>query len=121
MASGLKYFSSKYGFGWGSAGVLDGWAYIRSGCKNVTEAREASIRLGSGRRRSVRLWTHGSMNNHGKHQEGEFIDEGWVSSETHITKEMLAENNFERLEHVTVRVWIDHTRRGVSRCINYYY
>jgi len=29
-----------------------------------------------------------------------------------ITKEMLVQNNFEALEHINVKVWIDHTTRG---------
>ena len=40
------------------------------------------------------------------------IDEDGVESAFEVTSEMLAENNFEILEHVTVRVWIEHTRRG---------
>lgn len=43
---------------------------------------------------------------------GELIVSGGVTSKTTITEEMLQETNFERLEHVTVRVWIQHTRRG---------
>ena len=43
---------------------------------------------------------------------GQPIVEGGVRSKTTITKEMLEENNLEKLEHVTVKVWISHTRRG---------
>ena len=37
---------------------------------------------------------------------------GGVNSSTVITREMLEEWNFEKLEHITVKVWIKHTRRG---------
>lgn len=43
---------------------------------------------------------------------GELIVPGGVKSSTTITKEMLKDNNFERLEHITIKVWITHTRRG---------
>ncbi|CCA68478.1 probable KEX2-endoproteinase of late golgi compartment [Serendipita indica DSM 11827] len=43
---------------------------------------------------------------------GQPIKEGGVRSTTTITKAMLEENNFEKLEHITVKVWITHTRRG---------
>ncbi|EIW66475.1 kexin [Tremella mesenterica] len=35
-----------------------------------------------------------------------------VVSTFSVTQAMLDDSNFERLEHVTVRVWIDHSRRG---------
>jgi kexin len=44
--------------------------------------------------------------------EGSFITADGVSSSYEVTDKMLADNNFARLEHVTIRVWIDHQRRG---------
>ncbi|WVO14735.1 hypothetical protein L204_102373 [Cryptococcus depauperatus] len=43
---------------------------------------------------------------------GSFITESGVTSTYEVTQLMLDDANFERLEHVTVRVWIDHQRRG---------
>lgn len=43
---------------------------------------------------------------------GSFITEDGVTSTYEVTQSMLDDANFERLEHVTVRVWIDHQRRG---------
>ena len=40
------------------------------------------------------------------------IGEDGVESSFEVTSDMLSENNFEVLEHVTVRVWVQHTRRG---------
>lgn len=37
---------------------------------------------------------------------------GGVTSEIEVTQAMLNENNFEKLEHITIKVWISHTRRG---------
>ncbi|CAD6981515.1 unnamed protein product [Tilletia controversa] len=42
----------------------------------------------------------------------QFISKLGVSSTFTITKEMLLKSNLEVLEHVTVRVWIHHERRG---------
>ncbi len=43
---------------------------------------------------------------------GEPIVEDGTMNSIEVTKEFLKENNFERLEHITVRVWIRHDRRG---------
>jgi kexin len=45
-------------------------------------------------------------------QAGILISENGVESSYEITQEMLDETNLETLEHVTVRVWIDHQKRG---------
>lgn len=43
---------------------------------------------------------------------GEPIGAGGIKSEIVITKEELNANNFEALEHINVKVWIDHKLRG---------
>jgi len=43
---------------------------------------------------------------------GSFITEDGIVSTYEIFQGMLDDSNFERLEHVTVRVWIEHQRRG---------
>jgi kexin len=43
---------------------------------------------------------------------GEPIVAGGVKSTMTITNEILTDHNFEKLEHVTVKVWVSHTRRG---------
>lgn len=44
--------------------------------------------------------------------QGSFITSDGVASTFVVTQDMLDGANFERLEHVTVRVWITHERRG---------
>ncbi|ORY21423.1 peptidase S8/S53 domain-containing protein [Naematelia encephala] len=43
---------------------------------------------------------------------GSLITEEGVTSTFEVTQGMLDDSNLERLEHVTVRVWIEHQRRG---------
>ena len=43
---------------------------------------------------------------------GSLIVEGGVTSTYEVTQSMLDDSNFEELEHVTIRVWINHQRRG---------
>lgn len=43
---------------------------------------------------------------------GEFITEAGISHTYTVSASALKEANFERLEHVTVQVWIEHARRG---------
>lgn len=44
--------------------------------------------------------------------DGSYITLEGVKSTYEVTQEMLNDANLERLEHITVRVWIDHQRRG---------
>lgn len=48
----------------------------------------------------------------GPQPNGSFITKEGVSSSYEVTQELLDNENFETLEHVTVRVWIEHERRG---------
>lgn len=43
---------------------------------------------------------------------GEFIGKRGVTSSVKVDEDTLKTNNFERLEHITVQVWISHGRRG---------
>ncbi|EGO21116.1 hypothetical protein SERLADRAFT_475854, partial [Serpula lacrymans var. lacrymans S7.9] len=43
---------------------------------------------------------------------GQFIAAGGVRSTFTMTQTMLEEHNLEQLEHITIRVWITHTKRG---------
>lgn len=47
-----------------------------------------------------------------KHKKGQFITPEGVEHTYTVTADALADANFERLEHVTVQVWIEHARRG---------
>ena len=44
--------------------------------------------------------------------KGTIITEEGITSSFTVTRDMLDDNNFETLEHVTARVWITHERRG---------
>jgi len=43
---------------------------------------------------------------------GEPIPKAGVKSTMKVTAAQMVGNNFEKLEHVTVKVWINHSRRG---------
>lgn len=43
---------------------------------------------------------------------GSPIVPGGVPSTIDVTQDMLTGRNFEKLEHITIKVWITHTRRG---------
>ena len=43
---------------------------------------------------------------------GDFIPKDGLTNTVKLTKEVMGTNNFEKLEHVTVKVWINHMRRG---------
>jgi kexin len=43
---------------------------------------------------------------------GETISRDGITSTMSVTEETLQSHNFEKLEHITVKVWITHSRRG---------
>lgn len=43
---------------------------------------------------------------------GDPIPVGGIKSTLQITPATLLKNNFEKLEHINIQVWINHTRRG---------
>jgi kexin len=55
---------------------------------------------------------NGTMNVLQEMNGGEAIGPDGVFSKNVVTKEMLDAENLETLEHITVQVWISHTRRG---------
>jgi kexin len=94
-------YSYKYGYG-----ALDGYAFVKAAqswslVKPQTWLSTDTVRLNDGR-----------MDSEGNYTGGQFIGSGGVDSKITITKQMLTENNFEKLEHVNIKVWIQHTRRG---------
>ena len=52
------------------------------------------------------------MDVHFEMSGGDPIGPGGVSSKMTVTADTLKEHNFETLEHITVRVWIEHSKRG---------
>jgi kexin len=94
-------FSYKYGFG-----RLDAYAYVVAAkewklVKPQTWLQAPAVQIEGGK-----------MNLLDEMSGGTAITQGGVTSKTTITEEMMKEANLERLEHVTVKVWIKHSKRG---------
>ena len=96
-----RHFSYKYGYG-----SLDALEYVKAAQDWPVVKPQAWLQM-----EAVQLG-NGTMTANGEMSGGEPIVSGGVTSATTVTKQMLAENNFESLEHITVKVWISHTRRG---------
>lgn len=99
-ASGRKY-SYKYGYG-----VLDAYRYVKAAQSWKLVKPQAWYATNT-----VRL-SNGTYGTDRKYYGGEFIPSGGLESKISITKTMLESSNFETLEHINVKVWIDHTTRG---------
>ena len=56
--------------------------------------------------------THSGRDDDYIYEGGERIASHGFESVMTITKEMLDSNNLESLEHIDIRVWISHSRRG---------
>lgn len=103
-ASGRLY-SYKYGYG-----ALDASAYVKAAqtwklVKPQAWIHTKTIQINNGVFHDL---GHKKYNYEG----GVLIGTKGAEAKMKITKDMMIENNFEALEHIDVRVWISHTRRG---------
>lgn len=55
---------------------------------------------------------NGTFNTEESYAGGESIPAGGIESKIEITRQELNDHNFEALEHITVKVWIEHKVRG---------
>ncbi|KAJ7311471.1 peptidase S8/S53 domain-containing protein [Mycena albidolilacea] len=104
-AAGRKY-SSKFGYG-----VLDGLRFVQAAREWQLVKPQARLQT-----RTIQI-EGGTMNPMQNYSGGEVIGLGGVSSKISVKWDQLQDANFEKLEHITVRVWIDHTRPGGIRSV----
>jgi kexin len=98
--SGRPY-SYKYGYG-----ALDAWTYVQLARQWKLVKPQAWLELPQIEMPEAKISKGGEMSG------GVFITEGGVESRRFISAKQLQDANFESLEHVTVKVWISHARRG---------
>ncbi|KAI0318823.1 kex protein [Amylostereum chailletii] len=96
-----RQFSYKYGYG-----RLDGYAFVMAAkdwelVKPQTWIEKPAVQIEDGT-----CDVNGVMNG------GQLIVPGGLESKITVTEEDVSKNGFDKLEHITVRVWIAHTRRG---------
>lgn len=96
-----KPFSYTYGFG-----KLDAYAFVTAAQDWTLVKPQAWVELPA-----VQI-AGGEMDENRTMTGGELISSEGVESSVTVDRTALNEDNFESLEHVTVRVWIAHTRRG---------
>jgi len=100
-----RMFSYKYGYG-----VMDGYAFVMA-AKNWKLVKPQSwlhtkpVQLNGGKMEKISKKVY-------KYYGGVRIGSSGIENKITITQEMLHEHNLEELEHVDVRVWISHTKRG---------
>ncbi|KAF8599032.1 hypothetical protein BDV93DRAFT_609480 [Ceratobasidium sp. AG-I] len=96
-------YSYKYGYG-----SIDAWVYVQAAKTWELVKPQAFLELKptllGGADISRTFW--------GEMKGGVLIPEGGIKSEVEVTADMLRERNFEKLEHITIKVWITHGRRG---------
>ncbi|KAJ7461457.1 peptidase S8/S53 domain-containing protein [Mycena latifolia] len=96
-----RFYSYKYGFG-----ALDAYEYIKAAQDWQVVKPQAWFHA-----KTIQI-EGGVMPEFEEYSGGQLIGPGGVLSTMSVTKEMLAENNFEKLEHINVKVWIQHGKRG---------
>ena len=100
LPSGRKY-SDQQGFGY-----LDAKAFVSKavGWKPVTHQVWMKP--------SYVQFEGGAMNHRKKFSGGTKLTKEGVLHDIDITKDMAEKHNFDTIEHVQVKVWVDHTKRG---------
>lgn len=99
-AAGRPY-SYKYGYG-----ALNGVDFVNAALEWQSVKPQAWIDLPT-----IQI-ANGTMDLFRSHTGGEPIVREGLTSKMEITQDLLQQHNFEKLEHITVKVWIVHTRRG---------
>lgn len=94
-------YSYKYGYG-----RLDAHAYVKAAQEWTLVKPQAWIDM------PIVQLQDGSMTNEGEMSGGEPIIEEGVRSSLTLSEHKITEHNFEKLEHITVTVWISHSLRG---------
>jgi kexin len=100
-----RLYNNKFGYG-----ALDAYAYVKAAqiwklVKPQAWLHSDTIQINGGR-------THDYGHGNYTYEGGEKIRSHGFESALSITKKMLLDNNLELLEHIDVRVWISHSRRG---------
>lgn len=96
-----RLYSYKYGYG-----ALDAWTFVEVAKTWKLVKKQAWVELPQVEIAGAAITPEGVMSG------GEFIVPGGVTSSLKVDKDVLESHNFERLEHITVQVWIAHARRG---------
>ena len=86
-----RHFNHKFGYG-----LIDAFAFVEEAKRHKLVKPQA--------------WMTGANVTIAKDES--LISEGGVRSKFAVTENMMKDSNLESVEHVTVRVWITHERRG---------
>lgn len=100
-----RLYNYKYGYG-----ILDAYAFVTAAKSWKLVKPQAWIHTKTAILNGAKFKSLGHRKY--EYEGGEPIGSDGVEHNMTITKEMMRENNLESLEHIDVRVWINHSRRG---------
>lgn len=101
MTDAGRPYSYKYGYG-----ALSGVDFVNAAMDWQSVKPQAWIEMPA-----IQV-ANGTMDIFHTASGGQAITRDGVTSTMTVSKETLESHNFEKVEHVTVKVWITHTRRG---------
>ncbi|TCD67278.1 pheromone processing endoprotease [Steccherinum ochraceum] len=94
-------FSYKYGYG-----AINGYQFVKAAQEWQLVKPQIWLDL------PVIQVNGGTMDLFRVTKGGSPIVAGGVTSDLIVNRQMLTDRNFDKLEHITIKVWITHTRRG---------
>lgn len=94
-------YSYKYGYG-----LLDAWRFVNAAITWELVKPQAWVDL------PLLELGDGKVDEKNNMLGGLRIPPEGISSKMTITSDILVENNIESIEHITVKIWVNHTKRG---------
>ena len=101
MTASGRYYSYKYGYG-----AIDAWTLVELAKTWKLVKPQAWLEPPEIDMEGAQVLPTGKM------RGGKLIPHDGLESSIQVTSEMMEQGNFERLEHVTVKAWISHSKRG---------
>ncbi|KAJ3529972.1 hypothetical protein NM688_g7777 [Phlebia brevispora] len=101
MTAAGRPYSYKYGYG-----ALSGVEYVNAALDWQSVKPQAWVNMPT-----IQI-ANGTMDIFHATDGGETLTQEGIYSSMEVTQSMLQSHNFEKLEHITVSVWITHDRRG---------
>lgn len=108
-ANGKRLYSYKYGFG-----VLDAYKFVKAAKTWPLVKPQTWIKMPPYQFAKKTIWRSGKgkMSARGRFSGGVPLSKEGVTGAIEVTEEMVDEMDFDTIEHVQVKVWVAHSKRG---------
>ena len=107
---GNRLYSYKYGFG-----ALDAYEFVQAAEKWSLVQPQTWIEMPPVQFNKKIMWgvkDRAKMDKYGRFSGGVVLSKEAVTAEIRVSRDMMQARDFDTIEHVQVKVWVDHSKRG---------